>query len=95
MADKCNGICPPLIIYLVLAFAGLLLEWTQRPAFQSYSLYSLIIHLTFIGLWSLLIWWLCTKCYIKTAYLIVFLPVVILFGLVFAFASGIFLRRFI
>ncbi len=91
----CSPYCPPLIIYIILSLVGLILEWVHQPAYHPYNLPVLATHLLFIALWSGLLYYLCKQCYIKSAYVILLLPILIIFGLVFVFASGLFIRRFL
>ncbi len=91
----CSPYCPPFWIYLTLSLVGLILEWVHQPSYHPYNLPVLATHLLFIALWSGLLYYLCKQCYIKSAYVILLLPILIIFGLVFVFASGLFIRRFL
>lgn len=91
----CSGYCPPFIIYVILSLVGLMLEFIHQPSYHPYNIPTLLMHIVFIALWSGLLYWLCKQCYVKTAYVILLLPILIIFGLVFVFASGLFIRRFL
>jgi uncharacterized protein with PQ loop repeat len=80
---KCQGFCPPTIIYLVLSIVTTFVSLMTSHQYDNIQnngvnkvLYT-IIHLCGVGLWTWLLYWLCSNCYNTTAWVILLLPVII------------------
>jgi uncharacterized protein with PQ loop repeat len=80
---KCEGWCPPTIIYLVLSIVTTFISLLTVHKYDDMKyngvnkvLYT-IIHLFGVGLWTWLLYWLCSNCYNTAAWVILLLPVII------------------
>jgi uncharacterized membrane protein len=80
---KCQGWCPPTVIYLVLSIVTTFVSLMTVHRYEDMNNHGInkvlhtISHLFFIGLWTCLLYWLCSNCYNKTAWVILLLPVII------------------
>ena len=81
---KCQGWCPPTVIYLVLSIATTFFSLMTAHKYDD-MLYEgknkvvyTISHLFFIGLWTGILYWLCSSCYNTTAWVILLSPVITL-----------------
>jgi len=63
-------LCPPAIVYLVLAVIGLVLN------FMNLSLLSGIVHIAFVFIYTFVLNWICSKGYTWVSWLLVILPYV-------------------
>jgi hypothetical protein len=63
-------LCTPAIVYLVLAVIGLVLN------FMKFSLFSGIVHIVFVFIWTFVLNWICSKGYSWVSWLLVILPYV-------------------
>lgn len=63
-------LCTPAIVYLVLAVIGLVLN------FMKFSLFSGIVHIAFVFIWTFILNWICSKGYSWASWLLVILPYV-------------------
>lgn len=73
MKASFSEMCVPAIVYLVMSLLGLfgsLMHMTNALTF--------IAQLIYICVWTALINWVCSKGYIGMAWLLVFLPIIIL-----------------
>lgn len=94
-SKKCNGWCPPTVIYLVLAvtttFVSLMTSHKYDDAKTNGSnkiLYT-VGHLIGIAFWTGVLYWLCSNCYNTAAWVILLIPVIIVFIVIFVFISTI------
>jgi uncharacterized membrane protein len=82
---KCEGWCPPTVIYLVLSLLSTFISLMNCHKYDEIKYNGMnkvsytIIHLFFIGLWTWFLYWLCSKCYNTTAWIILLLPIIIIF----------------
>ena len=73
-------LCTPAIVYLVLATIALLFNM------MNFSIFSTLIHIIFIGLWTLILNWICKKGFTWVSWLLVVLPYLFM-GLVVLIAA--------
>ena len=60
-------LCSPAILYLVLAIIALIFNF-------QYSILSVILHILFIGIWTFVLNWICSKGYKWVSWLLVLIP---------------------
>jgi len=69
-------LCTPAVLYLVIALIALVVN------FMNYSSLSVLLHIIFIGFWTTILNWICSKNMKWLSWVLVLLPFV-LFGLLF------------
>ena len=62
-------LCPPAIVYLVLSVIALIFNFT-------YSIKSALIHIVFIGLWTVVLNYICKKGFVWVSWMLVIIPYV-------------------
>ena len=67
-------LCTPAVVYLVVALIALVIN------FVNYSPLSVLLHIIFIGFWTTILNWICSKNMTWLSWVLVLLPFV-LFGL--------------
>ena len=85
---KCSGLCIPLILYIVLAvisIIGIILKPIQvkEKLMQNSKVVIIIIQLLINCVIGGFIYWLCSKCYNKAAWIVLLFPII--FGIIFSF----------
>jgi len=60
-------LCAPAVVYLVLAVIALVFN-------LQYSFLSVIVHLAFVGIWTLILNWICSKGLKWVSWLLVIIP---------------------
>ena len=80
---KCQGWCPPTVIYLVLSIVTTFVSLMTAHKYDDMKyngvnkvLYT-ILHLCGIFLWTWFLYWLCSNCHNTAAWVILLLPVII------------------
>ena len=72
-------LCTPSLVYLVLS--GLFLLTTVMRIGHNVKLQSILIKAVFVALWTWLLNLLCVKGYTTISWILVFLPILITFGM--------------
>lgn len=92
---KCKGWCPPTVIYLTLSlfttFVSLVTSHYYDDANnegQNKVLYT-ISHLLGIAIWTVVLYWLCSKCHYTTAWVVLLLPFILVAFVAIAVVAGI------
>jgi uncharacterized membrane protein YpjA len=60
-------LCAPAILYLVLSIIALIFN-------AKFSILSILLHVLFIGLWTLVLNWICSKGLVWVSWVLVVLP---------------------
>uniref|UniRef100_A0A6C0HZZ0 Uncharacterized protein n=1 Tax=viral metagenome TaxID=1070528 RepID=A0A6C0HZZ0_9ZZZZ len=60
-------LCAPAVVYLVLAIIALVLN-------MRFSMVSILLHVAFIGLWTFILNWICSKGFKWVSWVLVVLP---------------------
>ena len=79
-------LCAPAIVYLVLSIIALIFN-------AKFSVLSIVLHVLFIGLWTLILNWICSKGLTWVSWLLVVLPYVFAFLVILIAAEFIALSR--
>ena len=81
--SKCNGWCPPTVIYLVLAVATTFVSLMTSHKYDEVQtngsnkvLYTLS-HLVVVAFWTWVLYWLCSNCHYTAAWVVLLFPVII------------------
>ena len=92
---RCKGWCPPAVIYLTLAIISTLLSlFTSHYHDDMYYdgehkvLYTMV-HLLFVGMWTWLLYWLCSNCHNTAAWIVLLMPIILVFFVMLAVMFGI------
>jgi len=78
-----EGVCWPLIIYLILAVPGIVATMFGSASL-SQRIGATLVSGVFVLLWSWLLWELCRRCHQGVAWFLLFLPVIIALGIFIA-----------
>ena len=70
-------LCTPAFLYVVLSAISILMAFTSKI-----KLSSILIKMVFIALWTWLLNLLCVKGYTVISWILVFLPLLITFGII-------------
>jgi cell division protein FtsW (lipid II flippase) len=91
---RCKGWCPPAVIYLTLAIISTVLSLftSHRHDDMNYDgenkvLYT-IIHLIFVGMWTAILYWLCSNCHNTAAWIVLLLPIIVVFFVILTVMFG-------
>lgn len=71
---KCNGWCPPVVLYLVLSFFSIIMRLLNETIFNPKIFISQIIN---TSIFTFILYILCTHCYETSAWVILLLPLII------------------
>ena len=78
--DMCNGWCTPLKVYIAFMIISVLLSIVRFIFYNNDGNNMVILsvaHILGIFIWSSVLYMLCKKCYLKTAWAVLFLPVIV------------------
>ena len=70
-----SGFCIPLIIYIILSIISIIRSINNKLK-NSSKLISIIVNIIFHCLIGGFIYWLCSKCYNKTAWIVLLFPII-------------------
>ena len=60
-------LCAPAAVYLVISIVALIFN-------LQYSILSVIVHIAFIGIWTFILNWICSKKFVWVSWLLVIIP---------------------
>lgn len=84
---KCSGWCPPTVIYVSLSTLSILLSFFQvnkkindkgSVSIHEHKINNTLLHVVSTLFWGTLMYWLCSKCHLKTAWLVLLFPLIFL-----------------
>lgn len=85
--QKCNPLCPPFIIYIILSVVSLLSTIINTSSSITTKLISVSSGLVSMALFGALFYWLCYTCHKTIAWVILLIPVIV-FLLLLVFSLG-------
>ena len=85
-------LCTPAIVYLVLAAIGLIMQFNYYASSKN-PMWTIIVHIVFIGLWTAILNWICAKGYKSVSWALVIIPYAFMALTVFIAAEFIALRQ--
>ena len=84
---KCNPVCAPFVIYIILSIISLLGTIFNNSTTGASKVFTIGLSLLGMTLFGALYYWLCSICKKTTAWVILLLPVII-YTLLFIVALG-------
>lgn len=90
-SSKCQGWCPPTIIYVFISTISIIVSLVSSHKYDEMQtngknkIYYTLYHLVVMGFWTLLLYTLCSSCYYKTAWFVLLFPFIIVFVSLFLF----------
>jgi hypothetical protein len=85
-------LCAPAVVYLVLAAIGLVFQFTNYASSKN-PILTIVVHLLFIGLWTAILNWICSKGFKSISWALVIIPYAFMFLTVFVAAEYMALRQ--
>lgn len=86
---KCNPVCAPFVIYIILSIISLLGTIFNNSTTGASKVFTIGLSLLGMTLFGALYYWLCSICKKTTAWVILLLPVII-YTLIFIVMVGVF-----
>jgi len=86
---KCNPVCAPFVIYVIISVISLLGTIFNNNTTGSSKVFTVGISIFVMSLFGALYYWLCSICKKTTAWVILLLPVII-YTLIFIVMVGVF-----
>ena len=80
-------LCIPALVYLILSIIGLIIVLTQEIIARETHIFILLFKALFIGLWTWLLSFICSKGHIGVAWFLVFLPLILMIIVIIVAAS--------
>jgi hypothetical protein len=74
---KCNPVCAPFVIYIILSIISLLGTIFNNSTTGSSKVFTVGISIFVMSLFGALYYWLCSICKKTTAWVILLLPVIV------------------
>ena len=92
---RCKGWCPPAVIYLTLAIISTVLSLFTSHHHDDmhydgeHKVLYTMVHLIFVGMWTWLLYWLCSNCHVTAAWVVLLMPIIFVFVVFLAVMFGI------
>ena len=66
-------LCAPAVLYLFLAAIGLIVQFSHYANTMN-PVWTILVHIVFIGVWTAILNWICSKGYSVVSWVLVILP---------------------